>query len=112
MSAAGSSDCLKTLHELVNNTPLKHLPQDKKVPIVLGKCHDPYVISSAEFLPVPGFSGWGAPLLGSLNYWGGVEDIPNLLLRNGYTVIVSSIAPLSSNWERACELYRELTCGK
>ena len=61
---------------------------------------------------VPGFSGWGAPLLGSLNYWGGVQDIPNLLMKQGHTVIVSSIAPLSSNWERACELYKELTCGK
>jgi hypothetical protein len=61
---------------------------------------------------VPGFSGWGAPLLGSLNYWGGVQDIPHLLMKKGHTVIVSSIAPLSSNWERACELYKELTCGR
>jgi len=61
---------------------------------------------------VPGFSGWGAPILGSLNYWGGIKDVPNLLLSKGYTVIVSSIAPLSSNWERSCELYQQLTCGK
>jgi triacylglycerol esterase/lipase EstA (alpha/beta hydrolase family) len=66
----------------------------------------------AKIQSVPGFSGWGAPLLGTLNYWGGVEDIPKLLLNKGYTVIVSSIGPLSSNWERACELYRELTCGR
>ena len=66
----------------------------------------------AKIQSVPGFSGWGAPLLGTLNYWGGVEDIPNLLLSRGYTVIVSSIGPLSSNWERACELYRQLTCGR
>ena len=33
-------------------------------------------------------------------------------MKQGHTVIVSSIAPLSSNWERACELYKELTCGR
>jgi hypothetical protein len=70
------------------------------------------VSASTKIQPVPGFSGWGAPLLGTLNYWGGIEDIPKLLLNEGYTVIVSSIGPLSSNWERACELYRQLTCGR
>src|ERR1700722_11954527 len=70
------------------------------------------ISADAKIQSVPGFSGWGAPLLGTLNYWGGVEDIPKLLLSKGYTVVVSSIAPLSSNWERACELYRQLTGGR
>jgi triacylglycerol esterase/lipase EstA (alpha/beta hydrolase family) len=61
---------------------------------------------------VPGFSGWGAPLFGALNYFGGVIDIPNLLVDMGYTVIVAPVAPISTNWERACELYRQLTFGK
>ncbi|RFU82152.1 lipase [Trichoderma arundinaceum] len=71
-------------------------PADPSVPIVF----------------VPGFSGWGAPLFGAINYFGGEIDIPNLLVKNGYTVIVASIGPISSNWERACELYRQLTFGK
>jgi hypothetical protein len=61
---------------------------------------------------VPGFSGWGPPLLGAVNYWGGVEDLPRMLRDEGYTVIIATIAPISSNWERACELYAQLTAGR
>jgi hypothetical protein len=61
---------------------------------------------------VPGFSGWGPPLLGAVNYWGGVEDLPRMLQEEGYTVIIATIAPLSSNWERACELYTQLVAGE
>ncbi|KAI3584138.1 hypothetical protein IWW34DRAFT_842975 [Fusarium oxysporum f. sp. albedinis] len=71
-------------------------PDDKSVPIVL----------------VPGFLGWGAPLFGTVNYFGGVIDIPKILVDRGYTVIVASVSPISSNWERACELYRQLTFGQ
>ncbi|KAH6951042.1 lipase [Ilyonectria sp. MPI-CAGE-AT-0026] len=71
-------------------------PDNKSVPIVF----------------VPGFSGWGAPLFGALNYFGGVIDIPKLLVDRGYTVIVTPVAPISTNWERACELYRQLTFGQ
>ncbi|KAH7179024.1 uncharacterized protein B0J16DRAFT_322512 [Fusarium flagelliforme] len=70
--------------------------RDKSVPIVL----------------VPGFTGWGAPLFGAINYFGGVINIPELLADRGYTVIVAPVSPISSNWERACELYRQLTFGK
>ncbi|KAL6401316.1 hypothetical protein AUP68_15184 [Ilyonectria robusta] len=71
-------------------------PSNKSIPIVF----------------VPGFSGWGAPLFGALNYFGGVFDIPKILVDRGYTVIVAPVAPISTNWERACELYRQLTFGK
>jgi triacylglycerol esterase/lipase EstA (alpha/beta hydrolase family) len=33
-------------------------------------------------------------------------------MKQGYTVIVAPIAPISSNWERACELYAQLTAGR
>ena len=69
-------------------------------------------LNSRLSLKVPGFSGWGPPLLGAINYWGGVEDIPKYLTDHGYTVIISTIAPISSNWERACELYAQLRAGK
>ena len=60
---------------------------------------------------VPGFSGWGTPLFGAVNYWGGIENIPEMLAIEGHTVIVTPIAPISSNWERACELYAQLDYG-
>ncbi|KAL6698508.1 hypothetical protein J3F84DRAFT_406708 [Trichoderma pleuroticola] len=52
------------------------------------------------------------PLFGAINYFGGEMDIATLLANRGYTVIVASIAPISTNWERACELYRQLTFGQ
>ncbi|KAL7916288.1 lipase [Trichoderma velutinum] len=60
-------------------------PDDRSVPIVF----------------VPGFAGWGAPLFGAINYFGGEIDIATILANRGYTVIVASIAPISTNWERA-----------
>ncbi|KAJ8116685.1 hypothetical protein OPT61_g1935 [Boeremia exigua] len=60
---------------------------------------------------VPGFSGWGVPLFGAINYFGGVRDISKILADRGYTVIIAPVAPIPSNWERACELYRQLTFG-
>ncbi|OJZ79926.1 hypothetical protein ASPFODRAFT_148458 [Aspergillus luchuensis CBS 106.47] len=83
---------LRNLVQEVNGTS----PADKSVPIVF----------------VPGFSGWGAPLFGAINYFGGVINIPKLLVDEGYTVIVAPVAPISTNWERACELYRQLTVGR
>ena len=50
-------------------------------------------------------------MFGTFNYWGGFEDLPGVLRAAGYTVIVVRIGPLSSNWERACEIYAQLTSG-
>ncbi|KAL6232422.1 hypothetical protein BDW75DRAFT_247203 [Aspergillus navahoensis] len=61
---------------------------------------------------VPGFSGWGVPLFGAINYWGGIKNVPAALMEEGYTVIVAQPGPFSSNGERACELFSQLTCGK
>ncbi|KAH6610035.1 hypothetical protein Trco_000055 [Trichoderma cornu-damae] len=88
-------DGLVNLHNLAQEVE-KIAPEDRSVPIVF----------------VPGFSGWGAPLFGTINYFGGEIDIPTHLVKKGYTVIVASVAPISTNWERACELYRQLTFGK
>ncbi|KAK9311918.1 Alpha/Beta hydrolase protein [Lipomyces starkeyi] len=90
------SNALDNLRKLAKQLRLENLPEDKTVPIVM----------------VPGFSGWGTPLFGAINYWGGIENIPKLLVERGYTVIVTPLGPISSNWERACELYRQLTFGK
>jgi hypothetical protein len=61
---------------------------------------------------VPGFLGWGSPLLNSFNYFGGFKDIAGTLVDQGWTVIIPQLGPFSSNWERACELYTQLTHGR
>jgi hypothetical protein len=37
MVTTNPPDCLKTLEELVHDSQFKNLPQDKNIPIVLGK---------------------------------------------------------------------------
>ncbi|KAK4232841.1 hypothetical protein C8A03DRAFT_48406 [Achaetomium macrosporum] len=58
---------------------------------------------------VPGFSGWGRPLLGAVNYFGGFSDFASALADDGYIVIQVRLSPLSSNRERACEIFQQLT---
>ncbi|KAK7977162.1 alpha/beta-hydrolase [Apiospora saccharicola] len=63
---------------------------------------------SCPIVFVPGFSGWGRPLLGSFNYFGGFENLPLVLSNLGYIVIVVRIGPISTNHERACEIFAQL----
>ena len=62
---------------------------------------------------VHGFAGWGTDemktMVGNIPYWGGiVTDIEGVLKENGHKVLVASIGPVSSNWDRACELYAQI----
>ncbi|KIW18249.1 hypothetical protein PV08_02537 [Exophiala spinifera] len=63
---------------------------------------------SCPIVLVPGFSGWSQPFLGTVNYFGGFEDLPLILSNAGYIVIVVRIGPLSTNRERACEVFAQL----
>ncbi|KAJ3093681.1 hypothetical protein HK100_006489 [Physocladia obscura] len=61
---------------------------------------------------IHGLLGWGEakPLLGVLNYWGGItQNILAELRDKGYAVSAPAVGPLSSNWERACEAYAQIT---
>lgn len=112
MAPLNSMDGLVNLRNLVQEVR-RTSTADKLVPIVFGKWLRvvPNATNNLRNI-VPGFSGWGAPLFGAINYFGGVINIPKLLVDEGYTVIVAPVAPISTNWERACELYRQLTVGR
>ncbi|KAJ3194279.1 hypothetical protein HK101_003087 [Irineochytrium annulatum] len=44
-----------------------------------------------------------------LKYWGGItSDLVGMLRGSGYTVYLPHMGPVSSNWERACELYAQI----
>jgi len=60
---------------------------------------------------VHGLFGWGNNELAGINYWGGDISIKNLLEQEGYTIYTPSLSPVSSNWDRACELYAYLVGG-
>ncbi|MBZ9633091.1 esterase/lipase family protein [Clostridium sp. FP1] len=60
---------------------------------------------------VHGLFGWGNDELFGVNYWGGKESLKDLLTNKGYTVYTPTIGSISSNWDRACELYAYLKGG-
>ena len=61
---------------------------------------------------IHGFFGWGNDEMGSYRYWGGNKDIQKILQDNGYKVFNVSVGPISSNWDRAVEVYYQLKGGQ
>ena len=61
---------------------------------------------------IHGFFGWGNDEMGDYRYWGGKKDIQKILEKNGFEVINVSVGPISSNWDRAIEVYYQLKGGQ
>ena len=61
---------------------------------------------------IHGFFGWGNDEMGNYRYWGGYKDLQKTLENNGYRVINVSVGPISSNWDRAVEVYYQLKGGQ
>lgn len=64
------------------------------------------------FVLVHGLGGWGndSPMTDIAHYWGGgSDDLTEYLNDKGYKTVAPSLGPVSSCWDRACELYAQLT---
>jgi triacylglycerol lipase len=61
---------------------------------------------------VHGFTGWGPEEMGGYRYWGGQDSIETVLKKAGHPTVTGVVGPLSSNWDRACELYAYLKGGR
>ena len=70
------------------------------------------------FVLVHGLGGWGQydEITETYPYWGsgagmseGTGDFVKLLTENGYEAYAVSVGPVSSAWDRACEIYAQLT---
>ena len=64
------------------------------------------------FIFVHGFNGWGGSegLNTLVPYWGATcGNLMDYLTSEGYECYSASVGPLSSAWDRACELYAQLT---
>ena len=61
---------------------------------------------------VAGFGGWGRNELLGFKYWGGLHDIETDLLGHHYETYTAAAGPVSSNWDRACEIYAMLKGGQ
>ena len=70
------------------------------------------------FVLVHGLGGWGQydAMTETFPYWGsgagmseGTGDFVKLLRDNGYEAYAVSVGPVNSAWDRACEIYAQLT---
>jgi len=50
--------------------------------------------------------------MGGYKYWGGKFDIEQELKDRGYEVYTASVGPVSSNWDRAIELFYQIKGGQ
>ncbi|WP_189067211.1 esterase/lipase family protein [Deinococcus radiotolerans] len=75
--------------------PLRTQALDKSTPLIL----------------VHGLGGWGRDEALGLRYWGGLNDVQADLRAQGYAVYTASLGPVSSNWDRAAELYAQIKGG-
>jgi triacylglycerol lipase len=62
---------------------------------------------------VHGFGGWGPDEVKGYKYWGGSAlDIEKYLRDRGFVVYTASVGPISSNHDRACELFYQIKGGR
>ncbi|MFQ6678392.1 MAG: esterase/lipase family protein [Fidelibacterota bacterium] len=61
---------------------------------------------------VHGFMGWGRDEMSGYKYWGGKYDYEEYLREQGYEVYTASLGPVSSNWDRAIELFYQIKGGQ
>lgn len=64
------------------------------------------------YVLVHGLGGWGqgTGINAIANYWGGgSDDLVAYLNEQGFKTVAPSIGPVSSTWDRTCELYAQLT---
>lgn len=60
---------------------------------------------------VHGLAGWGRDEVFGLKYWGGLNDFEAHLNAKGYTAFTAAVGPISSNYDRAVELYYYIKGG-
>lgn len=61
---------------------------------------------------VYGFMGYEIDSFVNFPYWGGLTDLRAELMESGFRVFTPEIGPVSSNWDRACELYAAIKGGR
>ncbi|SFD42402.1 esterase/lipase family protein [Clostridium uliginosum] len=90
--------------EDVSEVPSIELPELNTANITQGNNY-PIVL-------VHGFLGFGRDELLGYKYWGGVVDVQEELNDLGHQTYTATVGPVSSNWDRACELYAYIVGGK
>lgn len=69
-------------------------------------------VNKYPYVYVHGLFGWGADegIDGTLPYWGAAScSLMDELNKLHYESYAASVGPMSSNWDRVCELYAQIT---
>jgi triacylglycerol lipase len=68
--------------------------------------------NSCPVILVHGILGYGQDQRLPISAWGGLTDYVRLFSEEGWEVYSASLGPVSSNWDRACELFAYIRGGK
>ena len=61
---------------------------------------------------IHGFMGWGPEEMGNYSYWGGKNNYIKELQDDENKIFAMSVGPISSNWDRAVEVFYQLKGGQ
>lgn len=89
-------------------------PLDKAIPLPAGSRRGGARTSGQQIpvIMVHGLGGFGPDeMLGLYHYWGGADNIPKYLTNSGYPAYAAKVGPVSSNYDRAVELYYYIKGG-
>ena len=87
-------------------------PAAVRLPLEASPPEAPPRRNSHPIVLVHGFLGFARRGPAGLNYWGGKLDIPAELRVRGFEVYAADVGPVSSSWDRACELFACLRGGR
>lgn len=90
-------------------------PLDKNIPLPMGRTRSVSLNSSGQpIIPivlVHGLIGWGPDEFPGYSNWGGTDDLAQYLTQSGYPTYIGVVGSLSSNYDRAVELYYYIKGG-
>lgn len=106
---------LEDIDELIDSAEeiKKEEDVEKMPPLNLPKINNRTSIEENNYpiILVHGFMGFGRDELLGYKYWGGTVDLQEKLNKSGYKTYTATVGPVSSNWDRACELYAYIVGG-
>ena len=94
--------------------PFKPVARATLALILLACCRGAAALNNDPIVLVHGFLGFGPEQYADtgFKYWGGFDDIVGHMRAGGkHVVVAAAVGPISSNWDRAAELFYQIKGG-
>ncbi|MCY6959814.1 esterase/lipase family protein [Clostridium brassicae] len=98
--------------DITKNSPVLSKSSDTIKTLKSSNLHATLESNNYPIVLVHGFMGWGRDEVAGFKYWGGTNDLQEKMRDAGYEVYTATVGPVSSNWDRACELYAYIVGGR